>query len=121
MRSLPEWQGKTDDTPIPPRVKLRIFERYGGKCNLCTRRIGDSLHSAFDHIDSLIAGGGNRETNIQLLCFECHGAKTKTDVREKSIVYNKKAKRLKLKNRRLIPGSRGSGVRKTMAGKVWRE
>jgi hypothetical protein len=26
-RSRPEWRGKTDDDPVPPRVRLRIFER----------------------------------------------------------------------------------------------
>lgn len=121
MRSVSEWIGKTDDTPIPPRVKLRVFERHNGKCSHCGRYLIGRLGPAYDHVVSLIGGGGNRESNIQLLCTECHAFKTKGDVREKSIIYNKKAKRMRLKSRRLIPGSRGSGVRKTMAGKVWRE
>ena len=30
-RSVPEWIGKTDDTPAPPRVRLRVLERCEGK------------------------------------------------------------------------------------------
>ena len=121
MRSVPEWIGKTDDTPIPPRVKLRIFEQYRGRCNNCGLSIRGSLLPAFDHIVSLVNAGENRESNIQLLCSACHGTKTATDVHTKSVTYNKRAKRLKLKRRKLIPGSKGSGFRKRMDGTVVRE
>lgn len=43
-RSVPEWVGKTDDTKVPPRVRLRCFEREGGICHLSGIKIraGDS-------------------------------------------------------------------------------
>jgi len=28
-RSIPEWIGRIDDTPVPPRVRLRALERFG--------------------------------------------------------------------------------------------
>lgn len=120
-RSLPEWIGKTDDTPIPPRVKLRIFERFNQRCNNCNLLIVGKLLPRYDHIIALINGGQNRESNIQLLCSGCHDDKTKGDVRDKSNIYNKRIRRLKLHNRKLIPGSKGSGFRKRMDGTVIRE
>ena len=39
-RTVPEWIGKTPDTPAPPRVRLRIFETFGGRCAICGRKIG---------------------------------------------------------------------------------
>lgn len=120
-RKLPEWIGKTDDTKIPPRVKLRIFERYDGRCNHCHLLIVGKLLPNYDHIIALANGGRNCESNIQLLCTACHPDKSREDVREKSIFYKKKVRRLKLKRRRLIPGSKGSGFRKRMDGTVERE
>lgn len=121
MRSVDEWIGENDDTQIPPRVKLRIYDRCHGRCAVCTRLVAGSLLPVYDHIVALANGGENREGNIQLLCSVCHRAKTTEDVALKSATYNKRAKRLRLKRRRLIPGSKGSGFRKKMDGTVVRE
>lgn len=121
MRSVDVWIGKDDDTAIPPRVKLRIFDRYGGACAACGRVIVGRLLPAYDHIIALANGGRNTEENVQLLCSECHNTKTSTDVHTKSVIYNKRAKRLKLKKRKLILGSKGSGFRKKMDGTVIKE
>ena len=122
MRSVTEWHGDTDDTPIPSRVKVRIFEQYKGQCCICGLSIRGRLLPAYDHRISLINGGENRESNIQLLCTECHKVKTRSDVREKSMVYRKKAKHLGIyKSKHKIPGSKGSGFRRKMDGTVWRE
>jgi 5-methylcytosine-specific restriction endonuclease McrA len=120
-RSTEEWIGATDDTPIPPRVRLRIFDVSGGRCDMCRRVIRGSLRPCYDHRQALINGGENRENNIRLLCHECHDLKTKSDVREKSVIYNKRIKRMGFKRKKLIPGSKGSGVRRRMDGTVWRE
>jgi hypothetical protein len=32
-RSLGEWIGRSDDTPVPPRVRLRAFERFARGCD----------------------------------------------------------------------------------------
>jgi 5-methylcytosine-specific restriction endonuclease McrA len=120
-RSVEEWIGKNDDTPIPPRVKLRIYDKYQGHCGSCGRKIVGKLKPAFDHIIALINGGQNRESNAGLLCNECHAAKSVEDVGEKSALYNKRIGGLGFKNKKLIPVSKGSGFRKTISGKVWRE
>ena len=105
-RQVPPWEGKTDDTPIPARVKIRIFERAGGRCARCTLVICGSLLPAFDHMVALVNGGGNRESNIELLCTPCHGLKTKIDVAEKSQMYHKRVKAIGLKPKRRTIGGR---------------
>lgn len=121
-RKLPEWIGKNDDSPISPRVKLRVFEKALGRCNNCGGFIHAGSKPAYDHIIALVNGGQNRESNLQLLCGLCHRAKTGVDIAEKAIVYRKKAKHLgiKLRKSRPIPGSRASGLKKGFDGIVRR-
>lgn len=38
-RSVDEWHGANPDAHVPARVRLRVFERYGGKCWLTGRKI----------------------------------------------------------------------------------
>ncbi len=121
-RTVPEWIGKTDDTPIPPRVKLRIFEFFSGRCARCGNSIRGAILPRYDHKIALINGGENRESNLQLLCSGCHVDKSHSDVRQKSVVYRKRLKHIGIKKKkRLIPGSKGSGIRIRMDGTIWRE
>lgn len=93
-RSVPEWIGKTHDSPIPPRVRLRVFERCGGICHLSNRFIRAGEAWQLDHIVSLVNGGEHRECNLAPVLTEPHRAKTAEDVREKSIVRRKRMKHL---------------------------
>jgi len=120
-RSVEEWIGKDADEAIPPRVRIRTFDRYSGRCAICKRRISGRLLARYDHVQALCNRGENRESNLQLLCHECHDNKTKDDVAEKSQIYNKRIKRMGFKRKKLIPGSKGSGIRRRMDGTVWRE
>jgi 5-methylcytosine-specific restriction protein A len=101
-RSTDEWVGKTDDSAIPQRVKDRLLLASGKCCVRCTRAVGGKLRAEFDHIIPLILGGGNRESNLQTLCSECHGAKTKLDVKLKSKVARVRQKHAGLKRPRTI-------------------
>jgi len=101
-RKVSEWEGKTDDAHIPPRVKIRVFDSCGGRCGLCNRTIRGSLRPEYDHIVAIINGGRNVESNIQLLCHECHRGKTASDVREKSRVQKRKQWRAGIKKKRTI-------------------
>ena len=38
-RAVEEWIGKTPDSKVPDRVKLRIWERECGRCHLSGRKI----------------------------------------------------------------------------------
>ena len=93
-RSVPEWEGAHPDVDIPPRVKLRIFERCGGRCQRCTRKVGGADKFAYDHIVALANGGAHAEGNLQVLCAECHAMKTARDVSEKAAVARVRAKHL---------------------------
>ena len=120
-RTVSEWRGRTDDTPIPLRVRDRIARKADDCCQQCRRPIVGKLRAEFDHIVPLILGGANREVNIQMLCSECHAAKSKFDVRLKAKVARVRAKHLGLRApRNPFPGSRASGLRKRMNGTVER-
>lgn len=109
-RSTEEWVGRSDDSQIPPRVALRVFERGGKRCQGCTRPLADSDKKQCDHIIAIINGGSNRESNLQTLCDWCHKAKTRVDVALKSKVYRTKAKSQGFRGRRrTIPGKRFNG------------
>jgi 5-methylcytosine-specific restriction protein A len=81
-RSVKEWIGKTDDAPFPPRVRLRILDRFAGNCASCGKHIVGRF--TCDHIVALINGGENRESNGQPLCRDCTKLKDKADVSVKS-------------------------------------
>jgi 5-methylcytosine-specific restriction protein A len=91
-RSLPEWIGKTPDAKVPPRVRLRVFERYGGKCWISGRKIMPGDAWDLDHIKALINGGEHRESNLAPALRDKHREKTAEDVDEKSKVYRIRAK-----------------------------
>jgi len=101
-RSTKEWIGANDDQAIPARVRVRTFDKYGGKCPVCTLPIGGKLRPAYDHIIALVNGGKNRESNVQLLCVPCHKIKTGADVAEKAVTARVRAKHLGIKKPRTI-------------------
>lgn len=102
-RSVPEWIGATPDTPAPPRVRLRVFERGEGKCHRCTRKIAAGEKWTLEHLVALINGGQNRESNLGVTCRWCLPEKNAEDVARKSKDYEVRAKhrgiRLKPKHR----------------------
>lgn len=96
-RELPEWIGKTPDTPIPARVRVRVFERHGGRCHLSGRKIMPGDVWDCDHVIALINGGENRETNLAPALRDPHRKKTAEDVAIKSKTYRMRARHLGLK------------------------
>lgn len=94
MRSTPEWIGSSPDAKIPPRVKLRIFERAKGRCHISGRLIRAGEAWDADHIIALCNGGEHREANLAPALTAPHKAKTAEDVAEKATVYRKRAKHL---------------------------
>jgi len=99
-RSTNEWIGRTPDTPIPPRVKLRVFDRHAGICHLSGRKIMPGEPWECDHVIALINGGENRETNLAPALRDKHREKTAADVREKSEVARRRQSYLGIKPKR---------------------
>ncbi len=119
-RAVPEWIGKTPDTPIPARVRLRVFDKFDGICHWSTRKInvGDIWH--VDHVLALCNGGENRESNLApILAGNVHAKKTYEDVKQKARSDQIRKKHLGInKPKRPMPGSRASGLKKRLDGTV---
>lgn len=92
-RARPEWIATSPDQAIPKVVKLRIWEREGGRCYLSGRKIMPGDKFEYEHVIALAAGGEHRESNIRLALSEAHKAKTATDVKTAA-----KIRRVKLKH-----------------------
>lgn len=102
MRTRVLWVANTDDDPIPPRVKLRIFEKFDGRCACCGRKIRAGERWELDHIVALINGGAHEEANLQPLLTEHHKNKTKADIAQKSKSYEKRRKHVGVRRPRTI-------------------
>lgn len=103
-RAIPEWQGRSPDTPCPDHVQIRILLRQSRKCAITGRiiRPGDKTHA--DHIKPLKAGGLNHESNIQIILVDPHKEKTALEARE-----NAKVERIQRKHYGLKPKSKAWG------------
>jgi 5-methylcytosine-specific restriction protein A len=120
-RSLPEWIGRTPDSAVPPRVRVRIFDRYEGRCQCgCNRKIMAGEKWDCEDTIAIINGGERRESNLKPWLSEHHPKKTAADVAEKSRVYRKRAKHLGVKKRSAFACSRDGVFKKKMDGSVVR-
>jgi 5-methylcytosine-specific restriction enzyme A len=119
-RDVKEWIGKRNE-PIPPRVRMRVFERYAGICQCgCTTAIAGKPWQV-DHVQALINGGSNCESNLVPLLADHHKIKTRADVATKAKTARIVAARLGIKPKgRPMPGSRASGWKRCMDGTVVR-
>lgn len=109
-REVPEWIGSSPDAKVPPRVKIRVFEKFHGRCYLSGRKILAGEAWELEHIIALCNGGEHRESNFAPALGEPHKVKTKADVAEKSKVARVRKKHLGLmKSKRTIPGRRFNG------------
>lgn len=102
-------------------VKLAAWERCGGVCDKCTTYLFPGRFQ-YDHDIPDGLGGEPTLDNCLVLCSACHGAKTaKVDVPRIAKTKRVKAAHLGIKaTKRPMPGSRASGLRKRMNGKVER-
>lgn len=120
MRTVDEWIGATDDTPVPPRVKLRVFERAQGICHIAKRKIRPGEPWDAEHVTAIINGGENRESNLAPALRAKHPEKTARDMAEKSRNYRKRKSNLGIKKRSTFACSRDSGFKKKISGEVVR-
>lgn len=98
MRAVEEWIGKTDDSKVPPRVRLRVFERENGICHLTGAKIKPGDQWDLDHRVALILGGEHRESNLFPALVEAHRKKTATEVAVKSKIARTRKKHLGIKS-----------------------
>jgi len=117
-RKVEEWIGKTPDTPAPPRVRLRVFEKHNGICHLSGRKIMAGDKWQLEHPQALINGGENRESNLAPALVEPHKVKTAEDLKQKSKDYRVRAKHNGIRKASRFPGSRDSKFKKKIDGSV---
>jgi 5-methylcytosine-specific restriction protein A len=86
-----------------------------GRCAKCGL---EANPGQYDHAISLILGGKNAESNIQLLCVPCHKAKTRLDVKLKAKVARVRMRHAGIRKPSRFPGSRDSKFKKRMDGTV---
>lgn len=82
-REVAEWIGRNDDAMPGKLVRDRLSRRQGDCCAHCRNAFGPKRRAHCDHIVALIDGGENRESNLQMLCADCHKAKTKTEAADR--------------------------------------
>lgn len=100
-RSVPEWVATHDDQAIPPRVRLRVFEREGGRCHRCGRKIGPADTWTIEHLIAISARGPHRESNMAISCQWCKLEKDAEDV-----AFKAKSARIRARHLGIRPPSR---------------
>lgn len=117
-RAVPEWIGSSPDAGIPPRVRIRVFEKWDGRDHTTGRKILAGEAWDCDHIIALCNGGEHRESNLApILAGKPHKEKTATDVAEKSKVARIRKRHLGL---RKPSAFRHPTLRRKMNGEVVR-
>lgn len=117
-RSVGEWIGKTDDSPIPPRVRLRVFAAHNGICHISGRKIGVSDAWDCDHVVALTNGGEHRESNLAPALRDKHREKTAEDVKQKAKNDRVSKRHLGIKKPSKFACSRQSRFKKKVDGSV---
>lgn len=119
-RSVNIWVGASPDSPIPARVRLRTFERFGGRCASCGVKLGGAVPFDLDHELALVLGGRHSEDNLRPLCKPCHGAKTASDVKAKAKSARIRERHLGIKRKSSFACARSSPWKKKLNGEVVR-
>lgn len=117
-RSVPEWCGSSPDAKVPPRVRVRIFEKHGGRCYLSGRKINAGDKWELEHIKALCNGGEHREGNMAPALIAPHKVKTKADRAEKKKVDAIRKRHLGIRTPSKFSCSRGSKFKKKISGEV---
>ncbi len=106
-----------------PKQRAQFFAKAGGRCQKCTRKLGPGDKWHLEHVQALRNGGTNDDDNVEVWCAWCKPAKDKLDAttaaknRRVHIKHHLPTAERK-KQGRAMPGTRRSGLRKRMNGKV---
>ena len=103
------------------RTKLDAWDRAGGRCECCERKLFPGDRIEYDHIITCEQGGGNSPANCQVLCGWCHNAKTAGDARTSAKSRSQRASYIGAKTpKSILAGSRNSAFKKRIDGTVER-
>lgn len=57
---------------MTPQRVLRIFQAHGGRCHVCSRKLGPADSYDIDHVIPLEGGGTDDDKNCAPICEWCH-------------------------------------------------
>lgn len=118
-RRVPEWIGSHPDQKIPQRVRLRVFERFNGVCQISKRKIQVGELWEIDHKRSLKNGGEHRESNFRPVLKTYHKKKSAQDQKDKADTYRKRSKHLGIhESANPLPFGRKSKFKKKLNGEI---
>ena len=103
--------------PFTRTTMQAAWDRAGGCCASCGRKIFPGDGPEYDHIIADEHGGDNALDNCQVLCSPCHKPKTRADMA--ITVRGRKARAQHIgasKPKRLMAGSRASKWHKPLHG-----
>ncbi len=92
---------------LSPRERAKFFASRGGTCDSCGVKIRSGCRWDVDHVRSLENGGSNDLDNLQLLCQNCHGAKTPQDRKQAATTRRKYTKAVVPNKHKTRGGFRG--------------
>lgn len=103
-------------------ARVRIFRAGGGLCSICGLRIDAGQDWDVSHETPLALGGADEESNMKPAHRACHRRHTaEVDLPQVAKAKRQEARHIGAKvSARPMPGSRRSGLRKRMNGKVER-
>lgn len=106
-RSVPEWRGRRPESMPGKLVWLRLYAKQNGLCACGCGRVMNLNRDKIDcdHRIPLKDGGGNVESNLQLMLHEHHAIKTIAENISRAEANNHQAKAFNLPKRKW--GSRG--------------
>lgn len=117
-RSVPLWVGKTHDSRVPPRVRLRVFQREEGICWLSGRKIRAGEQWDLDHKIALCNGGTHSEDNLAPALRIEHRKKTARDVAQKAKDRRIRQKHLGIRKPSRFPTARTGKFKQKVGGQT---
>lgn len=108
--------------PLTRNQRVKAHDEHGGKCCVCLLPIAPGERFIDEHIIPLELGGSNDKSNRGIAHIQCAKIKTKRDMALIAKVKRIRAKHLGVKKKKqVIPGSRGSGIRKPLNGPAYKD
>ena len=100
-------------------ARVNVFKAAGGICHLCEQRIQVGERWEVEHRIPIAMGGSDTPDNMLPAHVHCHRAKTTQDVADIARAKRREARQLGIiRSSRPMPGSKASGLKKHMDGRV---
>ena len=101
------------------RTKLKAWERAGGACETCGRKLYPGDRIEYDHRVTCEQGGDSSLENCALLCGPCHSEKTKQDAKVSAKSRSVRARHVgAAAPKAVVPGSRKSKWKRKANGRT---